>query len=332
MKKWIRGYLLFLLLVFLIPLLIIGIGNLWMKGQMDDSTVQNGRIFLPDNKITSYIKATNKVEEFDLEEYVKGVVAAEMPASFPEEALKAQAVAARSYIVTKAIANRGEDRVHQGAAVCSDSTHCLAWKSEEEAKKNWGQSAKENWDKISKAVDDTKGEVVTYHAQPVSAVFCAVSGGRTESASQVWGGKDVPYLQSVDSPYDQLAPDFFTTVTLSAEEFKRKLETVNPQISLSDDPTQWVTNVTKTDGGGVETIQIGTAQFRGTEIRALFGLRSHYFDLKVENGQILFQVRGYGHGVGLSQWGAKGYAENGDDYKKILKRYYQGVELQKIKN
>lgn len=264
------------------------------------------------------------VKTVDIEDYLPGVVAAEMPAAYEEEALKAQAVAARSYILSRA--ERQGDR-HPTAAVCSDPSHCKAWLSEEEAKAKWQRSLRDAyWKKIKKAVDDTCGEYMVYDGETVEAFFFARSGGRTESSADVWGG-DRPYLQSVESEGDILSPDLESTVWVSADEFWHGICALDGT-AVRCDPIQ-TGELRRTEGGGVAAVGIGGREFRGADIRRIFGLKSANFTIVPENGGVRFDVRGYGHGVGMSQFGANYMAKNGKKYTEILEHYYTNIQIVK---
>ncbi len=275
--------------------------------------------------VTAYIKNEDRVMEMDLEEYICGVVSAEMPASFPLEALKAQAVAARSYVMNKIEKNLDLPE-HHGAQVCTDSAHCKAWMSREERMGKWAaEEAEGNMRKIERAVYDTKGEIITYGGEPAVAVFYAISSGKTENSKEVWGG-DVPYLQSVESPHDVNAPGYSSQEVMTLEEFKNKFKAAHPE---ADFEGKWYSGEIRSQGGAVAQAEIGGVKVKGTEIRTIYGLRSHNFTLKLGE-KAVFDVVGYGHGVGMSQWGAKFYAEEGKSYRDILRIYYSGVEIEEL--
>ena len=285
-----------------------------------------------DITVKSYISAEGIVREFPLEEYLVGVVGAEMPAVFPEEALKAQAVAARTFIISKMNSADTEAHSGTGAYVCTDPGHCKAWKSDEELFSAWGgetTAAEDYMQKIRKAVADTEGEIVTFKGEPISAVYYSMSGGKTENSEDVWGGT-VPYLKSVSSSFDQNAPGFSSEAVFTIDEFRRVITQENPAALLGDDPTLWVSDIVTSEGGGVISLEIGGQEFKGTRIRTLFSLRSHNFTLDFSDGLVTFKVKGYGHGVGMSQWGSRFLAENGKSHVDILKYYYTGVEITKM--
>ncbi|MBR2471345.1 MAG: stage II sporulation protein D [Clostridia bacterium] len=324
MKKYLICHIICLLLVFIIPLIVIPGFNI-----VSGINVSEYKPTLSFKRVTVYNPETDKVMEMDLEEYLCGVISAEMPASFPYEALKAQAVAARTYIV-KRCENSALSDTHKGAMVCTSSSHCNAWLSKEERMAKWDKNEAEgNWNKIVSAVNDTSGEIMTYDGAPITAVFYAISSGKTENAEDVWGG-NVPYLQSAESPYDSQAPGYSSEASFSEKEFKNIILASGKDADLSEPPSKWYKNENRSEGGAVLECNIGGAVFKGTEIRSLFSLRSHNYTLSYTNGTFTFNVKGYGHGVGMSQWGAKYYAEEGKNYKDILKIYYNGISFRKI--
>ncbi len=263
----------------------------------------------------------NVVKKMPLEEYLTGVLAAEMPASFEIEALKAQAVAARSYAIYKQ--NKGGITHSQNADVCTDFSHCKAYKSMEEAKKGWGKDSQKYEEKIKKAIDETKGEILTYEGDVAMAVFHSQTGGnKTESSKDVWGG-EVPYLINVESGGEIGAPNFYSSKEISFDEFKNVLNEKGAEINNPDD----IKDIKKSEGGAVKEITIGKKTFKGSEVRTLFGLRSACFKIDIQNNTVFFEVLGYGHGVGMSQYGANELAKKGQSYRDILLHYYTGTKL-----
>lgn len=273
-----------------------------------------------------YIKQTDTVCDMDINTYLTGVTAAEMPADFEVEAMKAQAVAARTYLVShmydSASGNTAEE--HKGAVICTDSTHCQAWVSEQDFKQN-RENADEKWDKITLAVKDTSGEIITYKNKPISAVFFSTSSGRTENAEDVWG-KEIPYLKSVKSKGDELSPRYESEENFSIEDFKKKAE---EKISGIDWNNGLFGNIERSKAGGIKTIDIGGVTVKGTDFRTIYGLRSTNAEILEKDNNIKISVKGFGHNVGMSQYGANYLASQGEDYKKILKSYYSGVSIEK---
>ncbi len=277
------------------------------------------------NKITSYIKEQNAVLEIDFEEYIVGVVGAEMPAKFNEEALKAQAVAARSYILNKINSGSSHDN---GAVVCNDSTHCKAYLTPEQLKANWGSDYDLYYNKIKNCVFETKDCIMIYNGEIVDAVFHSTSSGKTESSVDVWG-KPVPYLVSVASLGEELSPKFHSSLSLSIDEFKSKLKSSYQTLAWAD-TDQLISSIERSSAGGIINIRFGNTIISGTEFRNLFSLRSTNINFEISDTEITMNVTGNGHGVGMSQYGANYLASQGKNFIEILKSYYSGVEVVKL--
>jgi len=256
-----------------------------------------------------------------LEEYITFVVAAEMPYTFHTEALKAQAVAARSYCLYK----MKNGLTHEGGAdVCTSYAHCAAFISEEELIAKYGEKTAERvLKKIREAVDATAGEVITYRGEPALALFHASSFGKTESSENVWGGK-LPYLVSVSTPEE----DSVSTVTVTEADLKA-LFTSSASVAVSSGK-QGVLTSEKNDSGRQSVLYYGNAALKAKTIRSLLGLRSCDFAYKKTAEGWLFTVHGHGHGVGMSQYGANAMAIAGEDYKAILTHYYTGVTVEPL--
>lgn len=255
------------------------------------------------------------VIEEPLEEYLIGVVLAEMPGEFENEALKAQAVAARTY-TRKADLTGGK---HGDGSICGNSSCCQAYLSPEDYRKLGGSD--EILKKIRSAVLDTAGQVLTYDEELIEATYFSCSGGYTEDAQAVWGGY-YPYLVAVPSPGEEAAAHYQETRRFTAEELEETLG-----VHLNDDPDAWLGTAAYTKGGGVEFMVIGDMQFTGTQLRSLLGLRSTAISAEVENGELLITTKGYGHRVGMSQYGADAMAVLGYTYDQILTHYYPGTTL-----
>ena len=330
MKRFFIYLLIYFFLLFIIPVFTVQftLSPLWGKNAENTRLIKESLGDAP-YKIKSYIKGEDKIEEFPLEEYLLGVVAAEMPGSFPDEALKAQAIAARTHIVSRVLAGESNDSAHKGAAVCTDPAHCKAWTDFEALKKEWEKAGENYGEKIENAVRSTSGEIILYDGKPISAVYYSMSSGNTENASDVWGG-DVPYLKSVNSSFDENAPNFNSAASFTTDEFKRVILKENSEANLGENPELWIGEIKTSQGGGVLEIEIGGKYFKGTRIRTLFSLRSHNFTIAVADGIVTFNVKGYGHGVGMSQWGCNFLAKEGKNCYDILKYYYSGVEIGKL--
>lgn len=291
----------------------------------DETINSKNGISITDKAPSVKVKLKDSIETMDIEEYLVGVVAAEMPPSFETEALKAQAVAARTYILSK---QGKKDEKHPDADVCVDSAHCKAYCSENEAYERWGNDWQNIYrEKIKKAVSETRGEIVTYNNEPIIAVFHSTSTGKTENSEDVWQ-TETPYLKSVESPGEELSPRYKSEVEISTDEFRRKISSLDPKADFSRGTDKWISDYIYTEGGAVKTVKIGGCVFEGTDIRNAFGLRSALFDIKVGEN-IIFKVTGNGHGVGMSQYGANYAAAQGSNYKEILKKYYTDTEINK---
>lgn len=260
-----------------------------------------------------------------LETYLTGVVLSEMPASFHEEALKAQSVAARTFAMRQMTFGK-----HQDFDVCTDSSCCQAWNCQDNLEKKLGEHGAIYWDKAEQAVIQTEGEVLLYQGSLIDAVYFSCSGGSTEDAVAVWGS-EVPYLQSVPSRGEEYASVFETENIIKTDRFREKMQVLFPDIDLSDDTGTWFGTVQYTDGGGVDTIEIGGVDVKGTTLRQAFGLNSTKFSVNINGDDVVFCVKGYGHRVGLSQYGANAMAEAGSDYREILLHYYTDTDIGLIK-
>jgi len=267
-----------------------------------------------------------QVQEMDMGTYLVGVVRSEMPAAFSLEALKAQAVAARTYTLHK-IENGGSAN-HPQADACDDITCCKAYMEQAEAAANWGAEA-DTWEKkIRRAVAETDGECVIYEGHPILAVFHSSAVGYTQAAADVWGG-NLPYLQSVQTPETgDMVPNYHSTASFQAAALKALLLQELPQANLSGRASDWFTNMQLTESGAVRSLQVGGQEISGNRLRTLLGLRSASFTLSFEGEEIIFSVTGYGHGVGMSQYGANALAADGIDYREILAWYYTDTTVE----
>ncbi len=261
------------------------------------------------------------IASLPLEEYLYGVVAAEMPASFESEALKAQAVAARTYTVNRSLHPNAD---HPDANVCSQSSHCKAYFTPEELTQKF-QNEPKLLKKIQSAVDDTTSQIIVYNGEPISAVFHSTSSGMTENAEDVWGN-EVPYLLSVISQGEEASPRYSETKHFTVEEFCQAINKGEKQVSFSDTPSAWFSDWSKNESGSTKSLNICGTSFSGTELRSLLGLRSTNFEISVSD-TITVTTKGNGHGVGMSQYGANDMAKRGYNYVEILKKYYTGVEI-----
>ena len=268
---------------------------------------------------------TGKTEELELDTYLYGVVSAEMPVSFEEEALKAQAVVARTYTLYKIVNNDGK---HGEADICDDSTCCQAWISKENRFARWEESEQEeNWKKIVNAVNSTQGKIITYQGKPINAFFHSNSGGETEAPIEVWGGSGYPYLQSVSTAGEDAYSQYSSEAEFTEEEFVEKIKEVHSDFEINWKEDNCIEVTEYTEGNRVKTIKIGNLELSGVEVRTIFGLRSANFKVTREGGKIKFEVTGYGHGVGMSQTGADSLAKQGKNYEDIIHHFYTDVEI-----
>ena len=263
------------------------------------------------------LNRSGNLQQMTLEDYLLGVVLAEMPASFEPEALKAQAVVARTYTC-----KRMEGGKHDAAAVCLDPGCCLGVRAPADYLDEGGKQTAV--DKVRSAVKSTDGQVLHYDGSLIDATYFSCSGGSTEDAVAVWG-QDVPYLRAVDSPGEEDAPRFTDSVSFTTSEFAGKL-------GLSDqgDPASWFGAVRYTEGGGVDTMVIRGKTFTGPRLRSALGLRSTAFSVSVDGKTITVTTRGFGHRVGMSQYGAQAMAQTGSSCAEILAHYYTGAELVRL--
>lgn len=264
------------------------------------------------------------VQEISLRDYLTGVLCAEMPASFEQEALRAQAVAARTFALKQQQAGK-----HGEAAVCTNSACCQGYLTEAEYLSRVGADGEAYYARLRAAVDDTAGLVVTYADSLIDATFFSCSGGRTESAMAVWGG-DVPYLQAVESPGEETALQYSDVTEIPTEDFAATLRALRPELVLPEEKTAWLGAQSETDGGGVAELQIGNCVFTGKELRSAFSLRSTRFTVSVSDETVRFTTQGYGHRVGLSQYGANARAQEGAGFAEILQYYYVGTEIKRL--
>ena len=255
-----------------------------------------------------------QTREMSLQDYLTGVLLAEMPTDFPAEALKAQAVASRTFALHQRAA-----RKHTNADICGYSACCQGWVSSE------GFSAEAVKNAVE-AVAATDGLALCYDGELIDATFFSCSGGSTEAAVEVWGS-DVPYLQAVESPNEEDAPRYYDETSLPRAEFVHILQTENPAITGAE---PLLGTITRTQGGGIATATLCGQVFEGTTLRRLFGLRSTDLTIRDEGERIVLTTRGFGHRVGMSQYGARAMAEAGDGFETILLHYYQGAALYRL--
>lgn len=271
---------------------------------------------------TNNINSKNNNQNFEtneLEEYIVGVVAAEMPVSFEEEALKAQAIAARTYAY-KRIDNINEKVNYKEIG--------QAYNSIEEMKAKWGSNFDVYYNKIKNAVYETKGMIMTYEDEPIEAVFHSTSAGITEVSENIWG-RNLPYIQSVDSKVDENAPNFIYTTKIEnstiINEISKKFSNIEKNNIIKTFEIK-----KRSDAGYVLEVEVCGEIISGRDIRTMFNLRSTNFTIKKNNDSIEFTTKGYGHGAGMSQYGANFMAQNGKNYIEILNHYYKDILIKNI--
>jgi len=269
--------------------------------------------------------STGQVEELNIDEYLYGVVSSEMPASFELEALKAQAVVARTYTIYQTSHNASK---HENADMCDDFNCCQAWISKDERFAKWAPEEAENyWEKIVEAVDSTKGKIVAYNGQAINAFFHANSGGITENSLNIWGGIDFPYLKSVETAGEEGYTQYASEVVLSHQDLLSKIQAGHPDCDIDFSQQDCIKIIDYTTSGRVKTIKFGNKEIAGTEARTLLGLKSTNFTFAITDDNVTFTVTGYGHGVGMSQTGADALAKTGSNYESIIKHFYTDVEI-----
>ena len=293
---------------------------------VEASTKQNNNIIMKGNEIIRvYITETGEIEEVNLEDYICGVVSNEMPANFEKEALKAQAVTARTYLASKKL-NRCT--LHEGIDIC-DSTHCQVYTSKEKRLEKWDADyANEYWNKIKEAVDETSGQVLSYEGELVLyPQFFSTSSGQTENSEDVYLG-EIPYLRSVASTGEESAPKYTSDKTLKISDFVYLLNSNFTNLNVTVENIKNNFNIKSSSAaGGVIKLNINNVEIRGVDFRKALSLNSTNFTYEFNGDYITFHCKGYGHGVGMSQWGANAMAKNGSNYEEILKHYYSGVEI-----
>jgi len=303
----------------LLPSLLLHLN--WQKPQFSQMTepmqTENFSPSQPEKMQIHVQLLDGSVVPMELETYVVGVVLGEMPADFEIEALKAQAVVARTYTLKR----KEEGIRHLFGAVCVDSNCCQAYVSPESYLARGG--TEESLAKIRSAVEQTSGQVLTYQGALIEATYFSCSGGRTEDAAAVWGS-DVPYLQAVDSPGEEHASKYTANVLLGREELEARLG-----VTLRGGPEGWLREITYTEGGGVASLTAGGCRFTGVEIRKLLGLNSTAFTVTGKDDAIIITTLGHGHRVGMSQYGADAMALAGNTFEQILLYYYRGTRIDK---
>ncbi|MCD8008389.1 MAG: stage II sporulation protein D [Clostridiales bacterium] len=282
-----------------------------------------------DGSVTLTMLLDGEPETMTRAGYRGGGGAAEMPAAFQQEALRAQAIAARTYTLYR-LANPSAS--HPEADICGDSGCCQAWMSTEDRMAQWDSGKADAYaEKITQAVSDTDGLALYYDGEPILAAFHAISAGSTKSALEVWG-QDIPYLQAVESPEgEDAAPNYYSVVSVDKADFAETFSAEYPKADLSaEDCALWFGEETYDETGLPVSIEIGGVEVDTGQVRTLFDLRSATFTVECEGDAVTFYVTGYGHGVGMSQYGANALAKEGKTAEEILAWYYTGAEVKKM--
>ncbi|MEG2701459.1 MAG: stage II sporulation protein D [Clostridia bacterium] len=273
-----------------------------------------------------YLARENTMVQMPLESYVCGVVAAEMPAAYHLEALKAQAVAARTRALWQM--EQGGCSEHESADICTDSAHCQGYASVGECKENWGKEYSVYRERIVQAVQQTRDELLTYQNKPITVMYHAISGGKTEDVATVFS-QSLPYLVSVDSAGEEGARGFYADSSFSFAEAANLLNAAMPGMKLTAEQLRQTLTIGEyTPTGRVRSVLVNGKEIAATVFRAALGLRSTWFTLSADSEKLVFHQRGYGHGVGMSQVGANSMAADGADYRAVLAHYYPGTTLQ----
>ena len=332
MKKFLLYFFAFIFICFILPAILTKSDKIQANKDINEKQENTDKIEDSSEKydykkygtIKLLHAKTGEIEEVALDSYLCNVVSAEMPADFDEEALKAQAVVARTYTIYKI-----ENKKHENADICDDSTCCQAWVSKEIRFSRWEEAKREsNWAKIEKCVNETKGKIITYQKKPINAFFHSNSGGTTELPVNVWGGgENLPYLKVVETAGEEGYTQYSSEVVLSKEELINKLKAKYEDINVNFENEDDIKILEHTDSGRVRTIKFGNHELSGVETRTLLGLKSTNFEIQKQDGNIKFTVKGYGHGVGMSQTGADTMAKQGKNYEEIIKHFYSGVEI-----
>lgn len=334
-RYYIVIYLFVLLIIYFLPNLFVK-GNILPKEEQIqvNNNLEEINKQIEEKQVNVLIKDTAQVAKMGLEQYIAGVVSAEMPASYEFEALKAQAVVARTYALNKMVEHQQNgNTVHPNADICTDSTHCQAYMSKEERIEKWnnaGEDGLQLWDKIEEAVISTNGIIITYENHPIKAFFHSNSGGKTEDVELVWSGGEIPYLKSVETSGEDNYNQYKSNVTVTYNELEKimKERYSTFEIDFSKEDCIYIEN--RSDSNRVQNIKIGNITISGTDARKIFGLKSTNFEFENTGNCIEFYVIGYGHGVGMSQTGANELAKSGYDYAQIINHYYTDVDIIKM--
>ena len=339
MKKILLYILSFIILFFILPIIF----TITPKAETEEvvSNIENVTQEQPEQEVETTIydyqkyktiklfhSGSGQIEELPIDEYLYGVVSSEMPANYEAEALKAQAIVARTYTIYQ-IMNNSEK--HPGADICDNSSCCQAWISKDERLSKWApEEAESNWNKIVDAVNSTSGKIITYQNKPINAFFHSNSGGKTESSLNIWGGIDYPYLKSVETAGEEGYTQYSSEAKFTKKELLNKLKEKYEDCEIDYSQENCIQILEYTTSGRVKTIKFGNKEIAGTEARTILGLRSTNFTFTISGDEIIFSVIGYGHGVGMSQTGADALAKSGSNCEEIIKHFYTDVEIVEV--
>ncbi len=277
-----------------------------------------------DDTISVFMTADNETQVLDMRDYIIGTVSAEVPASYDEEAIKAQALAAVTFAEYRK--QNAENENIGGADISDDSSRHQGYMSKEEMQEKWGDAFDVYYEKIADCVDEVLGKVITYEGEPIMAAYHAISSGKTESAKNMWD-QDIEYLRSVNSGWDKDSTRYSSEVILTAEELETLLGSIE-NTDFGTDEEEWIKIKSTSDSGTVLEAEVCGVRMTGMEIRNLLSLRSPVFEVEYTDGDFIFSVCGYGHGVGMSQNGANCMAQDGKTYEEIIAHYYQGTVIE----
>ncbi len=307
----------FLLICFCIPLLFYHSENSMTEKEISKN--ENDIISSLEKTMIRLLRTQqNEVIELPLEEYVKGVLAAEMPASFELEALKAQAIVARTYTMYQMEHHLDK---HENADICDDIFCCQAYKTKEDAFSSGNEEEERKWRKIHEAVNQTSGKYITYEGEVIEAFFHAHSGGKTEDVKYVWNGEKIPYLQSVEGMEEEA---FLDEKCIEKTKLKELIASLVPSYDANKDT---ITIIDKTPSGRVYHLKIGDVIVKAEKLRRCIDIRSTYFTIEEDEKTITFHTNGYGHGVGMSQYGANQMAKEGKTAEDIICHYFNNVTI-----
>lgn len=334
-RKLITLLLLFLSMIFIPLLSVFGKNKDFPDIKLSSKEITKSKnLNCENNFFTVLDESDNKIIKISDREFLYGVVASEMPALFEEEALKAQAVASYTYFCRERNKFRKSNPSNTDYEFTVNTSKWINYIPKEQMQLKWGENFEKYYNKIKKCVDSVFPEVIEEkNGELILAAYHAISSGKTEQCKDVFGG-DLKYLTNVESPGDKLVPNYETLVEISTEEFKNSLLNNTKECDIKENPKEWLGDYTRSDGGMIKEINIFSKTFKGSDIRKIFGLRSSDFDLNYnsEIEKFIFTVRGYGHGVGMSQHGAQYMAKQSANYKEILSWYYPNTYITNLKS